>query len=147
MCTVSDTLFVQTSVFAAAADIDDDDDENYVTCGSVVKLKHHDTGYYLNSESKNLNAGSGQQIVTFVKDPSTQNTLWWLRPAHHGQGKEVEYPANVPDLSCHLAEPIACGSLIRLTHLSTQKNLHSHGVESVLSQQQEVTAYGMYYRL
>lgn len=32
--------------------------------------------------------------------------------------------------------------VITQTHLNTNRNLHSHGVESVLSRQQEVTAFG-----
>ena len=54
----------------------DDDGENLVTCGSFVKIQHKDTKYYLSSEEKQLGGGSGQQIVTFVEDPSTHNTLW-----------------------------------------------------------------------
>ena len=45
--------------------------------------------------------------------------------------------------TCHaLAEPITCGSIIRLTHVETNKNLHSHGVQSPMSRQQEITAFG-----
>jgi len=44
--------------------------------------------------------------------------------------------------SCQLAEPIPCGATIRLTHVETQRNLHSHPVESPLSRQQEVTGFG-----
>lgn len=113
-------------------------DENAVTCGSVIKIQQIDTGYFLSSENKNLNAGSGQQIVTFVKDTSTHNTLWWVRPADHSVAHS-EYPA---EATCRLAEPIECGSVIRLTHQSTKRNLHSHAVESVLSKQREVTAFG-----
>jgi len=76
-------------------------------------------------------------VVTFVKNPGTHNTLWWVRPANHPS--EGEYPANQ---TCQLAEPIPCGTTIRLTHLETMKNLHSHGVKSPLTSQQEVSAYG-----
>lgn len=113
--------------------------ENFVTCGSAIKIKHQESKYYLNSEQKNLNSGSGQQIVTFVKDPGTHDTLWWVRPAHHNVANQ-EYPANVT--TCNLAEPVKCGSMIRLTHVETMRNLHSHGVQSPLSRQQEVTGYG-----
>jgi dolichyl-phosphate-mannose--protein O-mannosyl transferase len=116
-----------------------DDEAQYITCGSVIKIKHKDTGYYLHSEEKSLGSGSGQQIVTFYNDAGTHDALWRLRPAnHHVDGKE--YPEDVT--SCELAQPIACGTIVRLTHLSTNRNLHSHGVESVLSHQQEVTGYG-----
>ena len=56
-----------------------------VTCGSAVKLSHFESSssgseqYFLNSESKNLGTGSGQQIVTAIANPSTTNTLWWIR--------------------------------------------------------------------
>jgi dolichyl-phosphate-mannose--protein O-mannosyl transferase len=60
-----------------------------------------------------------------------------LRPQNHKE--ESEYPA---DASCQLAEPIKCGTVIRLTHTDTKRNLHSHGVESVLSRQQEVSCFG-----
>lgn len=105
-----------------------EDDENLVTCGSAIKLRHKETQYYLSSEPKNLNAGSGQQIVTFVSDQSTTDTLWWIRSQH---GEE-----------CEAGTPIACGSTLRLTHLGTRRNLHSHNVPSPLSRQQEVSAYG-----
>ena len=39
-------------------------------------------------------------------------------------------------------EPIKCGSVIRLVHLSTKKNLHSHYFQSPLSNNQEVSAFG-----
>ena len=100
-------------------------------------MESADTGYYLNSEEKQLGSGSGQQIVTFVKDAGTRSTLWWVRPAHTGD--EKEYP---PEATCKLAEPVACGSMIRLTHVDTMRNLHSHEVKSPLSSQQEVTGYG-----
>jgi dolichyl-phosphate-mannose--protein O-mannosyl transferase len=125
-------LFVSRSFFFP------DDASDDVTCGSYIKVQHIDTAYYLNSEEKQLGAGSGQQIVTFVKDPATTNTLWWLRPAHHGVDG-AEYP---DEASCQLAEPVKCGGIIRLTHANTVKNLHSHGVQSILSKQQEVTAFG-----
>lgn len=91
----------------------------------------------MNSEEKNLGQGSGQQITTFVKEPDNHNTLWRLRPKNHRN--EFEYGE---DSSCQLAAPIKCGTTIRMTHASTNRNLHSHDVESVLSRQQEVSCYG-----
>lgn len=126
-------LLIYIYVLLAASE-----DEENVTCGSFIKIQQKETGYYLNSEEKQLGSGSGQQIVTFLKDPATHNTLWWVRPAHHGQ--DAEYPAS--GSSCHLAEPIECDTVIRLTHITTYRNLHSHAVPSALSRQNEVTAYG-----
>jgi dolichyl-phosphate-mannose--protein O-mannosyl transferase len=41
-----------------------------------------------------------------------------------------------------LRTPIKCDSIIRLFHITTRKNLHSHDFESPLSHNQEVSAYG-----
>lgn len=38
--------------------------------------------------------------------------------------------------------PIKCGDIIRLEHIATKKNLHSHRVSSPLSGKQEISAYG-----
>lgn len=105
--------------------------DKFVTCGSVVKLTHVESGgkYYLHSENKNLGGGSGQQIVTWVPEKSGTSTLWWIREAH-----EDDY--------CVTARPIPCGSKIRLTHLDTMRNLHSHAHQSPLSRQQEISAFG-----
>lgn len=119
------------------------DDEGLVTCGSAVKLSHYEskaqTGkeHFLNSETKNLGSGSGQQIVTAVTSETSTNTLWWIR----GPNDEERHGT---DSACveGVAQPIPCGSIIRLTHLETLKNLHSHNVKSPLSRQQEVSAYG-----
>jgi len=38
--------------------------------------------------------------------------------------------------------PVKCGSVIRLTHLNTNRNLHSHHFQSPLSRNLEVSAFG-----
>lgn len=38
--------------------------------------------------------------------------------------------------------PIQCDSIIRMLHVQTEKNLHSHDFQSPLSHNQEVSAYG-----
>ena len=43
---------------------------------------------------------------------------------------------------CMRGEPVECGQKIRLEHLSTHRNLHSHHFSSPLSSQQEVSAFG-----
>ena len=128
-----------SSAIAGSDDHDVDTEHLYITCGSVIKITQSETGYYLNSEEKQLGNGSGQQIVTFTNDASTHNTLWHVRPANH-HVENQEYPTDVA--TCQLAEPVKCSSVIRLTHSSTNRNLHSHDVPSVLSRQLEVTAYG-----
>ena len=39
-------------------------------------------------------------------------------------------------------EPIKCGQTIRLMHVNTHKNLHSHHFSSPLSHNLEVSAFG-----
>lgn len=122
------------------------EDDGHVTCGSAIKLSHVEsktaTGktHFLNSEGKNLGSGSGQQIVTAVTSLTTTNTLWWIRGPHDVS----RFPLNGANAGCTagVAEPIQCGQVIRLSHLETLKNLHSHNVKSPLSQQQEISAFG-----
>ncbi|KAI2502624.1 protein O-mannosyltransferase [Fragilaria crotonensis] len=91
-----------------------------VTCGSAIKLTHTEAGghHYLSSEDKNLGSGSGQQIVTWVpaSQKSSISTLWWLRES------------NDADKTCQPGTAIRCGETIRLTHLETKRNLHSHAI-------------------
>jgi len=117
-----------------------DEDATTVTCGSFIKLTNPDTGYDLSSEQKTLGGGSGQQIITFVKNSATHNTLWWIRPAHDPHSDDDREYAGQD--TCQLGQPIKCGTTIRLTHQDTLKNLHSHGYKSPLSNQQEVSGYG-----
>jgi len=58
-----------------------------------------------------------------------QGSLWIIR---EGNGQTP----------CDLGEPVKCGSLIRLTHLQTDRNLHTHHFASPLSKQQEVSCFG-----
>lgn len=108
---------------------DDPDIVNVVTCGSVIKLKHEATGYRLHSHQVSYGSGSGQQSVTSVPNSDDNNSLWVVRGAH---GKK----------RCKQGVPIKNGDVIRLQHLSTKTNLHSHYHASPLSKQQEVSCFG-----
>ena len=44
--------------------------------------------------------------------------------------------------TCLAGSPIMCGDTVRMIHLLTGKNLHSHGFRSPLTGQQEVSAFG-----
>lgn len=114
-------------------------DEEYVTCGSAIKLSHFQSReYVLNSVGMNLGSGSGQQIVTATTESSDTDTFWWIRspndPDHRGSSSSACTEGT--------AQTIPCGSIVRLTHLNSKKNLHSHNVRSPLSKQQEVSAFG-----
>jgi dolichyl-phosphate-mannose--protein O-mannosyl transferase len=103
-----------------------------VTCGSAVKLSHVESKqlFWLSSESRNWVSGSGQQIVTWIPNKAETSALWWLRMSHHSPEE------------CDPGTPIQCGDKIRLTHVATKRNLHTHGVPSPLSKQQEVSGFG-----
>ncbi|NXE55085.1 SDF2L protein, partial [Casuarius casuarius] len=72
--------------------------------------------------------GSGQQSVTGVEASDDANSYWRIR------GKS--------DGSCQRGTPVKCGQAIRLTHVNTGKNLHTHHFASPLSNNQEVSAFG-----
>lgn len=99
-----------------------------VTCGSVLKLenvKHH---VRLHSHDVRYGSGSGQQSVTGVSTVEDSNSYWSVR----GTG----------EAACQRGTPVHCGQTIRLTHLNTGRNLHSHYFASPLSSNQEVSAFG-----
>merc|ERR1711936_310001 len=43
---------------------------------------------------------------------------------------------------CTRGESVECGQKVRLEHLTTHRNLHSHHFSSPLSSQQEISAFG-----
>ncbi|XP_073415229.1 stromal cell-derived factor 2-like protein 1 [Dendrobates tinctorius] len=104
------------------------EDAEYVTCGSVVKLLNTRHNVRLHSHDVKYGSGSGQQSVTGVETSDDANSYWRIR------GKK--------DGDCTRGEPIKCGETIRLTHVNTGKNLHSHHFSSPLSNNQEVSAFG-----
>eukprot|EP00573_Skeletonema_grethae_P013568 CAMPEP_0201697216 /NCGR_PEP_ID=MMETSP0578-20130828/10013_1 /ASSEMBLY_ACC=CAM_ASM_000663 /TAXON_ID=267565 /ORGANISM="Skeletonema grethea, Strain CCMP 1804" /LENGTH=209 /DNA_ID=CAMNT_0048183317 /DNA_START=109 /DNA_END=735 /DNA_ORIENTATION=- len=122
---------VSALLLLAAGLANADDDDKQVTCGSAIKLTHVESGgnYYLMSDERQLNSGSGQQLVTAVKNNKTPNGLWQVREAHG-------------EVACEVGTPVKCGQMIRLTHVTTNNNLHTHGIKSPLSNQHEVTGFG-----
>ena len=109
------------------------DDEKFVTCGSAIKLTHVESGskFLLSSEQRQLQSGSGQQLVTAFEDKSSISGLWHVREGHQAEGG-----------ACVAGTPIKCGQVIRLMHLQTGTNLHTHGIRSPLSNQHEVSCFG-----
>ncbi|XP_054857893.1 stromal cell-derived factor 2 isoform X2 [Eublepharis macularius] len=72
--------------------------------------------------------GSGQQSVTGITAMDDSNSYWRVR----GKMSTV----------CERGIPVKCGQAIRLTHINTGRNLHSHHFTSPLSGNQEVSAFG-----
>merc|ERR1712151_1453314 len=86
---------------------------DYVTCGSVLKLYSANHHIRLHSHDVAYGTGSGQQSVTGVPNADDSNSYWQVR-------------AGTKMGNCKRGEPIKCGDDLRLTHVNTQKNLHSH---------------------
>ncbi|PAA82956.1 hypothetical protein BOX15_Mlig001622g5, partial [Macrostomum lignano] len=102
---------------------------DFVTCGSVLKLQNLAHNVRLHSHEVRYGSGSGQQSVTGVEATEDANSYWRVRDATSGTG-------------CRRGDPVRCGDTLRLTHLATGKNLHSHLYSSPITQEQEVSAYG-----
>jgi dolichyl-phosphate-mannose--protein O-mannosyl transferase len=100
----------------------------HVTCGSVLKLMNTAYKVRLHSHDIKYGSGSGQQSVTGSELKEDVNSLWVVK--------------GVPKLPCKRGEPVHCGSKLRLEHLQTGRNLHSHLFSSPLSGSQEISAFG-----
>ncbi|KAL0281274.1 UNVERIFIED_CONTAM: hypothetical protein PYX00_002311 [Menopon gallinae] len=100
----------------------------YVTCGSVLKLMNLGYRVRLHSHGVKYGTGSGQQSVTGIDITEDVNSHWVIK------GETGKH--------CVRGEAIKCGDVIRLEHLATGKNLHSHHFQSPLSGFQEISAYG-----
>ncbi|XP_053702557.1 stromal cell-derived factor 2 [Synchiropus splendidus] len=101
---------------------------SFVTCGSVVKLVNIKHNVRLHSHEVRYGSGSGQQSVTGVTAVEDSNSYWSVR--------------GTSDSSCVRGAAVKCGQAIRLTHVNTGRNLHSHYFASPLSSNQEVSAFG-----
>ncbi|NEQ27353.1 MAG: hypothetical protein F6K28_51790, partial [Microcoleus sp. SIO2G3] len=100
-----------------------------IAYGNTIKLRHVLTTRSLHSHrfSYGHPGTSGQQVTAY--EGSDDNDLWIVKPAQ-GQG----------DRSGQL---IQNGEIIRLQHVLTGRNLHSHaGHSSPVTRQQEVTCFG-----
>lgn len=95
--------------------------------GSFVSLQHVVTGKFLHSHPVNYPAGSRQQQVTCFAGDNDENA--WLVKAAHGEW-------------CTRGNPVRNGDIIRIQHMTTGRNLHSHGIPSPVTGQQEVSGYG-----
>lgn len=103
-----------------------------VTYGSALTIQHVDSKFYLFSAKISWGSGSGQQAVTAMPSKVSEvdtSLLWYIRES----GKMASRPAG---------EAVKCDDYIRLEHVTSNRNLHSHELPSPISQQFEVSAYG-----
>eukprot|EP01112_Ceratiomyxa_fruticulosa_P013976 TRINITY_DN396_c0_g1_i1.p1 TRINITY_DN396_c0_g1~~TRINITY_DN396_c0_g1_i1.p1 ORF type:complete len:219 (-),score=50.09 TRINITY_DN396_c0_g1_i1:52-708(-) len=121
-------LILFSSEQALCWDDDDIDEElRFVTCGSAIKLRHVKSGFRLHSHKVTYGSGSGQQSVTGFPNADDPNSLWVVKGAYQKP--------------CLQGTVLKNGDVIRLQHLATRKNLHSHLHKSPLTQNNEVSAF------
>jgi dolichyl-phosphate-mannose--protein O-mannosyl transferase len=112
---------------AAASDPDAAATE-VVAYGSAIKLQHVATSHRLHSHEIPYGSGSRQQSVTAYPDGGDVNSYWLVKGAH-GAARRVS------------GEAVRCGDAVRLQHLATGRNLHSHMHRAPMSNDYEVSAY------
>ncbi|CAG8441615.1 13527_t:CDS:2 [Ambispora gerdemannii] len=103
--------------------------KDFVRMGSHITLKHVITGRFLSSHKQNYYGGSKQQQVFGNRWTPGPDDYWIAIPAYKDDGEP--------------GEKIRYGTEIRLKHITTRRNLHSHGgISSPKTNQQEVTCFG-----
>jgi len=100
-----------------------------ITYSSSVTIIHKPSKLKLYSSKITWGSGSGQQAVTAMEDRYDSATLWLVKEGHSESPKAA-------------GDPVPCGALIRLEHLDSLKNLHSHLHKSPVSNNLEVSAFG-----
>lgn len=83
----------------------------------------------------------GNNIYKSCSRSRTTSCAHHVWPAHGGgddQGSLWVIKEGQANAAAEAGEPVMCGSTIRLGHLQTERNLHSHLFHSPLSGQQEV---------
>lgn len=120
---------------------------SFVTCGSVVKLLNVDYRSRLHSHDVKYGTGSGQQSVTGVETSDDVN--YRIKDLFGKFPNPFFFQVNShwvikgqTGKACQRGDEIKCGDIIRFSHMSTKKNLHSHIFSSPLSGNQEISAYG-----
>ncbi|GAM17773.1 hypothetical protein SAMD00019534_009480 [Acytostelium subglobosum LB1] len=125
------TLLVLLSTFNIVSADYEDHAISTVTYGSIIKLGHVATKFRLHSHKVaygSQGGGSGQQSVTGFPENDDTNSLWMIK-GPHGQYRQQ-------------GTIIKNGDTIRLIHLNTRKNLHSHLAVSPLTKNNEVSCFG-----
>lgn len=120
-------LLLQCFVQPCAAD-ETETEVTVVTYGSTIKLVHVPTGHRLHSHDIPYGTGSGQQSVTGFHSSGDANSYWLVKHSHHS----AIHPTGTS---------VKCGDTLRMQHLRTQKNLHSHDHRAPLNRDNEVSAY------
>ena len=118
-----------TCVNMSEEDIKSTIESKTITYGSSLRIQNSITKYYLSSFGMNWSTGSGLQIVTAVQSDKEINSLFTIKEGEN-------YPTKIN------GDPVLCGDIIRLEHIGTGKNLHSHDFKSFVTNSQEACAFG-----
>ena len=110
-------------------DINENIKERIITYGSTLRIQNDITKFYLSSFDMNWSTGSRLQIVTAVQSDKDTASLFTIKEGE-------EYPIK------KTGEPVLCDDVIRLEHINTQRNLHSHDFKSFVTDSQEACAFG-----
>ena len=100
-----------------------------ITYGSSLRIQNTITKFHLSSFGMNWSSGSGLQIITAVESDKEINSLFTIKEGEN-------YPIKIN------GDPVLCGDIIRLEHVSTGKNLHSHDFKSFVTNSQEACGFG-----
>lgn len=136
----------------------DTEDGRFVTCGSAIRIRNIDSRKYFLGSSEHKYSHNGQQVVTldtrgdqskFMWQVSLSNVaLFFLSPCSL-RYILITIPFALTKIqaahnnTCTTGEKIKCGEIIRLTHVGTGKNLHSHGLPAPLTRRNtEVSGFG-----
>ncbi|KAL0076325.1 MIR motif-containing protein [Phycomyces blakesleeanus] len=103
-------------------------EDGIIRYGDHVSLKHVMTGRFLTSVPENYESGSYQQKTFAGEWESSEESTWIVIPPVETE-EERGYEVGWDDL-------------VRLKHVPTRANLHSHEIPSPVSQQQEVSCFG-----
>lgn len=100
-----------------------------LTWTTTARFKHYESGFFLHSHEIAYGSGSGQQSVTALEADNDAGSLWTVKEAN---GEPL----------CLTGERIKWGQKIRIEHMNTEKNLHTHTYSSPVSNRQEVSWFG-----
>ncbi|KAI9265587.1 MIR motif-containing protein [Sporodiniella umbellata] len=102
--------------------------DGIIRYGDHVSLKHVATGRFLSSTTETYGSGSFQQKVFTTDESPNEESTWIVLPPVQTE-EEPGYEVGWDDP-------------IRLKHIPTRANLHSHEYQSPISGQQEVAGFG-----
>ena len=108
---ISGILFVYLIFTASIQSVSGTFSYEYVTVGSAFKLLNYATGARLHFNEVTNGSSSGLQSVTGMDKKVGRNGYWQVR--------------SPTDETLARGTPIKCGQKVRLTHLTTSKNLHT----------------------